>query len=131
MAVSLTTTLKNSRLTQVKSANDAGTVGGGKIIVYSGSVPANVGTALSGQTPLVTLTSGAMTAPSGGSSTLTASSGVAGAGGTPTFARFFDSNDNAYAQVAAGVGSGELSFNQAISLGGTVSLSSGTWTEGN
>lgn len=131
MAAYLTGTLKNTRLTQVKNSNDAGGAGTGKLKVYSGTVPANADAALSGNTLLATLTNVAMTAPSSGSTTVSATSATAVAGGTPTFVRFTDSSDNVYGQFDAAVGSGQVNFNQAISLGGTVSLSSGTLTEGN
>lgn len=128
---SLTTTIRNTRLSAIKTANDGGGAGTGKCKVYSGSVPANVGTSLSGQTLLSTISAVTCAAPSNGAMSITSTPDPSAAcNGTPTFARLTDSSDAAYLQLTAGIASGELSFNQAVSLGGQVSMS-GTLTEGN
>lgn len=129
MAVSLLASLKTTRLTQVKNSNDAGGAATGKLKIYAGSVPANADAALGGATLLATLTALTIGAPSAGSSSVSATSATAVASGTPTFCRFTDSSDNVYLQCSAGVGSGDVNFNASISLGGTVSLSSGTLAE--
>lgn len=128
---SLTTTLRNTRLTAIKTANDGGGANTGKCKIYSGNVPANVGTAISGQTLLSTVTAVTYAAASAGAITITSTADTnAAASGTPTFVRFTDSTDNAYLQCTAGINTNEVSFNQAVALGGQVSLS-GTITEGN
>lgn len=128
---SLTTTLRNTRLTAIKTANDTGGANTGKCKVYSGNVPTNVGTAISGQTLLSTITAVTYAAASGGQINISSTADTnAAASGTPSFVRFTDSSDAAYLQCTAGVNTGEVSFNQAVAYGGQVSLS-GTITEGN
>jgi hypothetical protein len=130
---SYTTTVRSNRMTQVLNAIDAG-AGAGTVKVYSGTVPANVGTALTGQTLLATLT---LSDPGGSVSNgvLTFSAitedSSGDANGTPTFARIADSDGNNVAQVTAGVGSGELNFGAAIVAGQPVQISSFVITEGN
>lgn len=130
---SYTTTVRSNRMTQVLNAIDAG-AGAGTVKVYSGTVPANVGTAITDQTLLATLTlSDPCGSVSNGVLTFSAitedSSGDAN--GTPTFARLADSDGNNVAQVTAGVGSGELNFGAAIVAGQPVQISSFVITEGN
>lgn len=130
---SYTTTVRSNRMTQVLNAIDAG-AGAGTVKVYSGTVPANVGTAITDQTLLATLT---LSDPGGSVSNgvLTFSAitedSSGDANGTPTFARLADSNGNNVAQVTAGVGSGELNFGAAIVAGQPVQISSFVITEGN
>lgn len=130
---SYTTTVRSNRMTQVLNAIDAG-AGAGTVKVYSGTVPANVGTAITDQTLLATLTlSDPCGSVSNGVLTFSAitedSSGDAN--GTPTFARLADSDGNNVAQVTAGVGSGDLNFGAAIVAGQPVQISSFVITEGN
>lgn len=130
---SYTTTVRSNRMTQVLNAIDAG-AGAGTVKVYSGTVPANVGTAITDQTLLATLTlSDPCGSVSNGVLTFSAitedSSGDAN--GTPTFARLADSDGNNVAQVTAGVGSGELNFGAEIVAGQPVQISSFVITEGN
>jgi hypothetical protein len=130
---SYTTTVRSNRMTQVLNAIDAG-AGAGTVKVYSGTVPANVGTAITDQTLLATLTlSDPCGSVSNGVLTFSAitedSSGDAN--GTPTFARLADSDGNNVAQVTAGVGSGNLNFGAAIVAGQPVQISSFVITEGN
>jgi len=130
---SYTTTVRSNRMTQVLNAIDAG-AGPGTVKVYSGTVPANVGTAITDQTLLATLTlSYPCGSVSNGVLTFSAitedSSGDAN--GTPTFARLADSDGNDVAQVTAGVGSGNLNFGAAIVAGQPVQISSFVITEGN
>jgi hypothetical protein len=98
---SYTTTVRSNRMTQVLNAIDAG-AGAGTVKVYSGTVPANVGTAITDQTLLATLTlSDPCGSVSNGVLTFSAitedSSGDAN--GTPTFARLADSDGNNVAPV--------------------------------
>lgn len=132
MAASLSTTVRNARLTAIKTANDAGGANTGKVVVYAGSVPTNVGTAISGQTILSSgIAAVTCATPSAGAMTVSSTADAsAAASGTPTFVRLTDSSNVAYLQLGAAVGSGEVNFNQTTSLGGQVSFS-GTITEGN
>lgn len=135
MAAQFTVTLRNSRLTAVKTANDAGGAGTGKLKIY-GSIAAP-GITVSptglpaGATLLATLTGLTLAAASAGAIAISATTQNGAASGTPTFVRFTDSTDNTYLEADAGVGSGTANFTQAVSNGGAVSLTSGTLTEGN
>lgn len=135
MATQFTVTLRNSRLTNVKTSNDAGGAGTGKLKVYGG-IPAPgitvspTGTP-AGATLLATLTALTVGTPSAGASTVSATAQNGAASGTPTFVRLTDSTDNTYAEIDAAVGSGSANFSAAVTSGGQVSMSSGTLTEGN
>lgn len=131
MGVQLSTTARNSRLAVVKSANDNGVtnISQGTMKVYTGGA-AGIANSVTG-TLLVTLTAVTIATASGGQSVVSATAGTAVAGGTPGYARFADVNGVAYMEVDCAVSGGTISFNQAISLGGLVSLTSGVLTEGN
>lgn len=132
MALSLSTTLRNNRLDQIATAVGSG----GKINIYAGSVPANVGTALSGQTLLAELSvSGAFAAAaSAGVLTVNAvtSDTSANATGTAAFFRVTTSADSAVIQGTVGTSGADLNLN-SVSLvsGAQVSISSFTITEAN
>jgi hypothetical protein len=118
-------TLRNSRLSAI--ATDIGA--GGKLKLYTGTPP-GVANAASG-TLLATLTAVTLGAPSGGTMTIaTTPDASAAAAGTPGYYRITRSDDTARVEGTAGVGSGEASFDTAVSLGGNVSAS-GALTEGN
>lgn len=112
----------------------------GTMTIYSGSAPADVSTAISGQTVLAELTfsdpafGNAADANPGGRATASAitSDTSANASGTATFFRIFDSDSNAVVQgdvstVAAGTGDLQL-VSTSITAGQTVSVSSLTFT---
>lgn len=121
-----TTTLRNNRLTEISTALGAG----GTLKVYTGTAP-GVANAATG-TLLCTLTALTLGAASGGTMTVSATNDTnAAASGTPGYYRMLTSAAAAVVEGTAGVGSGELNFNATVSAGGTVSLSSGTLTEGN
>lgn len=132
---SYSTTLRNSRQDEITALVDAGT-GAGKVKVYDGAVPANVGTALSGQTLLAqgTLSDPSAAAASGGvwtASSITADAS-ADATGTPTFARITDSDDNDIIQLTVGTSGTELIINTAtITASQEVQFTSLTITAGN
>jgi hypothetical protein len=102
----------------------------GKIRVYDGSRPTNGEDAPTGNL-LVELTFNAISWVQA-TRLLTANpitSGVAGASGTPTHAVFYQSNGTTIVgNCSAGVGSGELNFASAITLGNTAQISSLTTT---
>lgn len=98
--------------------------------VRTGS-PAGVGNAAGG-TLLATLTAGTWGTPSAGAVTFTMTADSSGdASGTPGHVRFKTSGGTAIVEADAAVGSGTANFSAAVSLGGAVSLTSGTFTEGN
>lgn len=134
MALSYSTTLRNSRLDQITS-----TVGNAGVLrIYSGTVPANVGTALGAQVILAELTCGSPFAGSASSGVLTANSitqdSSANATGTASFFRLFTSGGTAVAQgtVTATGGGGDLTLSTtSITSGQPVQVTSFAITEGN
>lgn len=127
MALGYVTTLRNSRLAAITSAIGSN----GLLRVYSGTKPAVGGTET---TILAELALSATAAPaaSGGVLTFNAVSNdaSANASGTPTWARLCTSAGAAVVDMTAGVGSGDLSFDQAIVSTGIVSVSSIVITDG-
>jgi hypothetical protein len=132
MALKYSTTARNNKLGSLNT--DIGT--SCKIRIYSGSRPANVGTAISGQTLLAELIGNAsgFGTTSGGVLTASAiSSASASAGGTASFFRIFKS-DGTTAVVDGDVGTSgsDLNLNNtSIASGQTVSISSFTITDNN
>lgn len=135
MAIGLSTTIRNARLTAIVDAIDGGS-GAGTLKIYSGVRPATGG-ALSGNTLLATLT---FTDPCGSVSggvltfdTITADAS-ADDDGTATWARLADSAGTFCLDLGCGEsGSGkEIIFNSAnFTSGGEVSISSMQITAGN
>lgn len=107
---------------------------GGSLRIYSGTPPANAGTALSGNTLLAQLTLGspAFAAASGGVATANAitADSSADATGTATFARLLTSGGAARVQLTVGTSGAELNLSStSIVTGGNVSVSSLTYTQ--
>jgi hypothetical protein len=126
MGMQFTTTLRNARLDQIGTT--LGT--GGTLKIYTGSAP-GVGNSATG-TLLSTLTAVTYASASSGTKTFTATAdSSAAATGTPGYGRVLTSGGAVHIEFDAAIGSGTLDFNSAISSGGTVSLSSATFTEGN
>jgi hypothetical protein len=107
-----------------------------KLVLYSGSMPANATAALSGNTACSTITSIVWTSPasSSGVATIASSSSDTNAvGGTVTFFRLYrtaasDPSD-VILQGTVGTSGSDLNINSTvISAGATVTLSSGTYT---
>lgn len=109
--------------------------GPGKIVVYSGDMPATPDTALSGNTVLVTFACAvpAWAPAASRSKALDADpdlTATATASGTATFARVLDVNDTVIAQGAVATSGAAFTISTtAITSGGSVSLLSGTVTE--
>ena len=127
MALGYVTTLRNSRLDEITTAISTS----GVLRVYSGTQPATGG-AETTQLCELALTATAAPAASGGVLTFSAISDDtnADASGTPTWARLQTSAFAAVVDMTAGVGSGDLNFNAAIVITGTVSVSSLVITDG-
>jgi hypothetical protein len=124
----LSTTSRNTRLTGVVNSAGSNAV----VRVYGGTPPATADTALSGNPLLAELVvSGTFGTTSSGVLTVgtVTNDSSANTNGTPTFARVLTSGLTVVAQVTAGVGSGEINFNTAISAGQTVAISSFTITD--
>lgn len=106
----------------------------GKCIIYSGTVPTNADTALSGNTVLATFTLSATAfgAASGGVITLagTPLTVAASASGTATFFRLFKSDGTTcIAQGAVGTSGQQMNLNTtSITSGVNVTITSGTIT---
>jgi hypothetical protein len=132
MTLSYLTAIRNTRLNAITTA-----VGGsGLFRIYAGSAPANVNTALSGQTLLSTMTFNATFAPaaSGGALTLNAISSDTNAAntGTATFFQACTSGGTAQFQGTVGTSGADLNLNTtSIVAGAQVSCSSFVITAGN
>lgn len=111
MALSLTTTIRNAMLDAITSAVGAS----GFIDIYSGTPPANVGTALSGNTLLAHLACSATFAAgaSGGVLTLNTITQDSSADntGTATFFRITTSGGTAVVQGTVGTSGADLNMN--------------------
>lgn len=125
-------TLRNNMVSQFTSAITSTS----RIKVYTGSAPTKT-TSPTG-TLLATLTCSATAGTaSGGVYTFNSitSDTSAAASGTPGYFRVIDgtTDDGTHTQIqgSCGVGSGELNFSSTIASGGTVAISSLTFTEGN
>jgi hypothetical protein len=135
MAISYATALRTTRITDVKTAIDAGS-GAGLLNIYSGTRP-STGAAITSEVllaqltfsdPCGTVSSGVLTF-----SAITADSS-ANATGTATWARITTSTPDFVADMSVGIaGSGaDLILNTtAIVAGGVVSVTSASLTEGN
>ncbi len=135
MALSYTTTLRNNRLDEIATLINAGT-GAGLLKIYSGSVPANVGTALGAQVLLATLTLTDPVAAAASSGVLTFSTitqdSSADATGTAAFFRITDSDGNAVVQGTVGTSGADLNLTStSIVATEPVAVSSFTITEAN
>lgn len=133
MAISLAELVRNARLNAITTYAGASAI----LRVYSGSRPANGGTAT---TLLAQLTCNATFAPGASTGTLTLNAispaTSAAATGTATWFRLVKSDgsthimDGSVSTVAAGTGDMRLD-DTAIVLGGTVAVSSAVFTDGN
>ena len=132
MALSLTTTVRNNMLDQITTAISTS----GLLRIYDGTPPANVGTALSGNTLLATLPLSSTAAPGASAgvltfSTITADSS-ADATGTASFFRLLTSGATAVVQGTVGTSGADINFNTvSFTSGSNVAVSSLTITAGN
>jgi hypothetical protein len=126
----LTTTMRNTHLTSIKTAMDTGGANTGLLRVYTGSAP-GIANSVTG-TLLYEITAVTLAAASGGASSITATADPeANATGTPGYYRFTTSTGTAVIEGTAGASSGELQHGgSTITIGGTVSLSTATLTAG-
>lgn len=132
MATSIKDTTRASMLDEIVTAITATS----RIKIYSGSAPSK--TASPTGTLLATLTpANPFGSVSGGVLTVGSitSDTNAAASGTPGYYRVIDgtTDDGSHTQLqgSAGVGSGDINFGSTIAAGGTVAISSLTYTEGN
>jgi hypothetical protein len=130
------TNLKDSIRTTMVGAISTSITATSRIKIYTGSAPSKTasptGTLLSTLTPSATFgtsATGVLTA-----SAITSDSSAA-ASGTPGYYRIIDgtTDDGTHTQVqgSCGVGSGDINFSSTIAAGGTVAITSLTYTDGN
>lgn len=133
MTISMSTALRNARADAITAAAGANA----KLRIYGGSRPANVGTAVSGQTLLAELTCNATFAPAASGGVLTfnpiTADSAADNTGTATWARLFKSDGTtAVADFDVGTSGSDINMNStALTAGSQVAISSFTITEGN
>jgi hypothetical protein len=123
------TALRNAVLDVIES-----TIGTAPVLfIFTGSAPTATTDADSGTKLLeATLPSDWLANASAGAKAKAGTwSGTGAASGTPGHFRIKDSGGTVRIQGTAAVGSGELSLDATISLGGTVTISTFTLTEGN
>jgi hypothetical protein len=137
----MSTNLKASIRATMMGAIPTSVGSSGHLFIYSGSsIPSKTAspTGTSAITAGIALSSTMGTTGGTESAVLTLSgtplSGTATASITPFYYRVTDgaTDDGSHTQIqgSCGVGSGDLNFSSTISSGGTVSISSLTWTEG-
>jgi hypothetical protein len=121
----------NSTLRTARAGLIGSTLGSdGTLVIYTGAAP-GIGNSPTG-TLLATLTGLTFASASGGAITFTATAdSSAAASGTPGYGRLKTSGGTAIIEFSCGVGSGDASFDATISMGSSVTLVSGTITEGN
>lgn len=130
----MATNLKDAIRTTMVGAISTAITGTSRILFYSGSAPSKTasptGTLLATLTPSATFgtsTVGVLTA-----NAITSANAVAS--GTPGYYRIIDgtTDDGTHTEVqgSCGVGSGDINFSSTIASGGSVSITSLTYTEG-
>ena len=131
----MATNLKDTIRTTMVGAISTSIGATSKLKIYTGTAPAKTasptGTLLATLTPAATFgtsTTGVLTAGAIASDTNAAASG------TPGYYRIIDgsTDDGTHTQVQGGcaVGSGDINFSSTIAAGGTVAITSLTYTEG-
>jgi hypothetical protein len=127
-SVQFSTAVRNGMMDAITS--NIGT--SGLLRIYSGTAPANVGTAISTQTLLVELPCSATFAPSASGGVLTLNSITqtnATATGTASFFRFTTSGGTAHIQGTVGTSGADLNLiNTSIASGQPISITSFTFT---
>jgi hypothetical protein len=132
MAIQFSASVRNARLSAIFATIGASA----KMMLYTGSAPANCATAASG-TLLATLTLPATeeNTPSGGSETQANGpwTGTAAAAGTAGYFRIYDpTGTTCHIQGTVGQGAGDLSFDNATFANGqNIQITSFTLTDGN
>jgi hypothetical protein len=130
MGLQDSTALRNAILDQRQTSVGASPV----LKIYTGSPPGAGNAATGTILASLTLPSSWMNAASGGTKTLagTWQTTSALASGTPGYARMYDATGTTvYMEWDCGVSGGTMSFNTAISLGGTVTINTFNLTAGN
>jgi len=132
----MATKIKDSTRTTMMTDISTAITGTSRIKIYTGSAPAKTasptGTLLATLTPSATfgtVTTGVLTA-----NAITSDTNAANTG-TPGYYRIIDgtTDDGTHTQVqgSCAVGSGDINFGSDVAAGGTVAITSLTYTEGN
>lgn len=127
MAITLSNTFADNLL-GTGSEGVATQIGGGNLIIYSGSPPAGPNESLVGNTVLATFTfqsAGSQGSPSGGviDVAFSATTVTAAATGTATFFRIQDTGPNALIQGSVGTSGADWNLSStAISMGDSVTI---------
>jgi hypothetical protein len=131
MALGYAPTLRNNQLDEIAALVDAGAAGG-KLVLYSGSRPATGGS-ITTEVATLTFSTTAFGAAAAGALTANAISDDASAtGGTTTWFRVVDSDDNFVMDGDVGTSGSDLNLTDTtIGAGSTVSVSSFVITAGN
>lgn len=128
---SFKTALRTTIMTTIVTA----LTGTSRWLVYTGSAPALTATPTGTLLATFTMAATAGTVTTGVLTYAAISNVTGAASGTPGYARQIDgsTDDGTHTQVqmSCGVGSGELNFASTVASGGTVSITSATFTEGN
>lgn len=132
----MATNLKDSIRTTMVGAISTSITTTSRLKVYTGSAPSKTasptGTLLATLTPAATFGSSSVGVLTAGA---IASDTSAAASGTPGYYRIIDgtTDDGTHTQVqgSCGVGSGDINFSSTIASGGTVAITSLTYTDGN
>lgn len=137
----MATNLKASIRATMMGAIPTSVGASGHLFIYSGSAPSKTAspTGTSAITAGIVLNSTMGTTGGTEGAVLTLSgvtlTGTATASITPQYYRITDggTDDGTHTQIqgSCGVGSGDLNFASSITSGGTISITSMTWTEGN
>ena len=131
MALTLSTTIRNSRMNAIRDALDAGSAAG-KLLIYDGTRPATGGTAT---TLLATFTLSDPSAPNAVDGVLTFSAiatVAASATGTASWARMVDSDDKFVCDMDAGTEGADLVLtNDNLVSGSDVDVTSAEITDNN
>ena len=125
MALGYSTALRNLQAEDIASAVGSN----GKLIIMDGTRPPTGGT-LTNELVTLPLSTVAGTATGGVFTFNPITTTTAIASGTPTWARVVTSADVAVIDLSAGLSGSDINFNQPIALGGDVSITSLTITNG-
>lgn len=130
MSITHTTAVRTVLADAVCNTSTGAIGANGKLVIYSGTPPANAQAALSGNTAIATITGLNFGAASSGVSTVTSSTADSNAvGGTAAFFRITTTGGTVVMQGLCATSASDLNLNSlTIAAAANVSLTSGTYT---
>lgn len=130
MAITHTTAARTVLADAIANSSTGVLVNNWKLIIYSGTPPANAQAGLSGNTAIATITLGNFGAASSGVSTITGSTADSSAvGGTAAFFRMTTTSGTVVLQGLTATSGSDANLNSlTIAAGANVSITSGTYT---